>query len=66
MFVDFLFGFAAMVVACAMFSVAMIGAWYLADHLAWQFRQGSLSREAQRELSKARVRARRADYESLS
>lgn len=65
-FVGFLFGFALMVAASTVFTFATIGTWILADNLAWRFRQGSLSREAQRELARARVRARRADYESLS
>ena len=63
--VDFLFGFLTMVAACAMFTGATIGAWFAADAVAWRFRQGSLGREAQRELSKARVRARRAELEAL-
>ena len=65
-FVDFLIGFTAMVAGCAAFTMAMIGAWYAADHFAWRFRQGSLAREAQRELAKARVRERRAELEPIS
>ena len=45
-FVDFLFGFAAMVVAGAMFSAASIAAWFVAHGLARRFRQGSLNPEA--------------------
>ena len=54
-----------MVAACGMFTWATIGAWYVIDHLGWRFRRGSLAREAQRELAKARVRARRVELESL-
>lgn len=65
-FIDFLIGFTVMVAACAMFTGATIGAWYVIDHLGWRFRRGSLAREAQRELAKARVRAQRKELESLS
>ncbi|MEM9464368.1 MAG: hypothetical protein AAGA90_03295 [Actinomycetota bacterium] len=63
---DFLIGFTAMVAGCALFTMATIGAYRAAEHLGWRFRQGSLAREAQRELAKARVRERRAELESLS
>lgn len=65
-FVDFLIGFTVMVAGCAAFTMAMIGAWHAADHVAWRLRQGSLAREAQRELAKARVRERRAELERIS
>lgn len=63
---DFLIGFTFTVAACAAFTWAMIGCCYVADHLGWRFRRGSLAREAQRELAKARVRARRFELETLS
>ena len=65
-FVEFLFGFTAMVAFSAAVTWACIGAFVAADRLAWRFRQGSLAREAQRELAKSRVRERRAELESLT
>ncbi|MEM9202144.1 MAG: hypothetical protein AAGC53_10810 [Actinomycetota bacterium] len=64
--IDFLIGFTAMVAGSAMFTMAMIGMWYGVDHAAWTFRRGSLAREAQRDLARARVRARRTELEPLS
>ena len=61
----FLIGFTFMVAACAAFTWATVGCCYVVDELGWRFRRGSLAREAQRELSKARVRARAVEFESL-
>ena len=65
-FVEFLIGFTAMVAVSATFTMATIGAWYVIDHLGWRFRRGSLAREAQRDLARARVRDRRAAVAGLS
>ena len=64
--IEFFLGFAAMVAGCAAFTMAVIGSSYAADHVAWRFRRGSLAREAQRELAKARVRERRAELETTA
>ena len=64
-FVDFVFGFTLMVGFSAVGTGVIIASMYVGDWLGWKFRQGSLAREAQRELAKARVRAQRAEYEAL-
>ena len=62
--VEFLFGFTAMVAFSTVATGVIIGLFMAADRFGWWFRQGSLAREAQRELAKARVREQRAQHES--
>ena len=60
-FVDFLVGFTLMVALSTAATFFAIGSTYAGRWLGWEFRRGSLSREAQGVLARQRVRQRVID-----
>ncbi|MEO0494223.1 MAG: hypothetical protein AAF081_12490 [Actinomycetota bacterium] len=59
--VDFMVGFALMVVGCSAATGVVIGSMYAGRWLGWEFRRASLAREAQGVMARDRVRQRVID-----